>query len=258
MTEFRKILSEVIGTYTLVFFGTLSVVVTLLIAQGVETTNIFNIGIGALGGVGDWLSIGFAFAMPLIAAIYAFARISGAHFNPAVTIGLWSIKKFPTKDVIPYIVSQIIGSLLATFTIVAILGKQASTIGVLGSVAPFGDVTLLGVFIAEFLGTFLLMYAIMAVAVDKNAQPGFAALIIGLVILGIVVAIGNISGSGINPARSLTPMIGNLIVAGTPIDLLVLAVYIIAPILGAICGAQLYEYLYKRDWILKLKNIMSI
>lgn len=245
MTEFRKILSEVIGTYTLVFFGTLSVVVTLLIAQGVETTNIFNIGIGALGGVGDWLSIGFAFAMPLIAAIYAFARISGAHFNPAVTIGLWSIKKFPTKDVIPYIVSQIIGSLLATFTIVAILGKQASTIGVLGSVAPFGDVTLLGVFIAEFLGTFLLMYAIMAVAVDKNAQPGFAALIIGLVIIGIVVAIGNISGSGINPARSLTPMIGNLIVAGTPIDLLVLAVYIIAPILGAICGAQLYEYLYK-------------
>ena len=245
MTEFRKILSEVIGTYTLVFFGTLSVVVTLLIAQGVETTNIFNIGIGALGGVGDWLSIGFAFAMPLIAAIYAFARISGAHFNPAVTIGLWSIKKFPTKDVIPYIVSQIIGSLLATFTIVAILGKQASTIGVLGSVAPFGDVTLLGVFIAEFLGTFLLMYAIMVVAVDKNAQPGFAALIIGLVILGIVVAIGNISGSGINPARSLTPMIGNLIVAGTPIDLLVLAVYIIAPILGAICGAQLYEYLYK-------------
>lgn len=245
MTEFRKILSEVIGTYTLVFFGTLSVVVTLLIAQGVETTNIFNIGIGALGGVGDWLSIGFAFAMPLIAAIYAFARISGAHFNPAVTIGLWSIKKFPTKDVIPYIVSQIIGSLLATFTIVAILGKQASTIGVLGSVAPFGDVTLLGVFIAEFLGTFLLMYAIMAVAVDKNAQPGFAALIIGLVILGIVVAIGNISGSGINPARSLTPMIGNLIVAGTPIDLLILAVYIIAPILGAICGAQLYEYLYK-------------
>ena len=245
MTEFRKILSEVIGTYTLVFFGTLSVVVTLLIAQGVETTNIFNIGIGALGGVGDWLSIGFAFAMPLIAAIYAFARISGAHFNPAVTIGLWSIKKFPTKDVIPYIVSQIIGSLLATFTIVAILGKQASTIGVLGSVAPFGDVTLLGVFIAEFLGTFLLMYAIMAVAVDKNAQPGFTALIIGLVILGIVVAIGNISGSGINPARSLTPMIGNLIVAGTPIDLLVLAVYIIAPILGAICGAQLYEYLYK-------------
>lgn len=245
MTEFRKILSEVIGTYTLVFFGTLSVVVTLLIAQGVETTNIFNIGIGALGGVGDWLSIGFAFAMPLIAAIYAFARISGAHFNPAVTIGLWSIKKFPTKDVIPYIVSQIIGSLLATFTIVAILGKQASTIGVLGSVAPFGDVTLLGVFIAEFLGTFLLMYAIMAVAVDKNAQPGFAALIIGLVILGIVVAIGNISGSGINPARSLTPMIGNLIVADTPIDLLVLAVYIIAPILGAICGAQLYEYLYK-------------
>ena len=245
MTEFRKILSEVIGTYTLVFFGTLSVVVTLLIAQGVETTNIFNIGIGALGGVGDWLSIGFAFAMPLIAAIYAFARISGAHFNPAVTIELWSIKKFPTKDVIPYIVSQIIGSLLATFTIVAILGKQASTIGVLGSVAPFGDVTLLGVFIAEFLGTFLLMYAIMAVAVDKNAQPGFAALIIGLVILGIVVAIGNISGSGINPARSLTPMIGNLIVAGTPIDLLVLAVYIIAPILGAICGAQLYEYLYK-------------
>jgi glycerol uptake facilitator protein len=247
MTEMRKLVAEIIGTFILVFFGTVSVVVTLLLSTGASAPmGGFNIGLGALGGLGDWLAIGLSFGIALTVAIYAFGRVSGAHFNPAVTIALWSIKKFPAKDVIPYIIAQIIGALIGTFAIVAILGPVSSTVGVLGSVGAFGTVGPVGVFLAEFIGTMLLMLAVMAVAVDENAVPGFGALTIGLAVAGIVIAIGNISGSGINPARSLSPMIGNLVVAGSAGAAGgLLWIYIVAPILGAILGAYIYEYLYK-------------
>ena len=231
MTEMRKILAEIVGTFILVFFGTASVVLTLFVNSGNTYPNIYNIGIA----MPDWLCIGLAFGLALVVAIYAFGPISGAHFNPAVTIALWAGKKFPTADLIPYIVAQFIGSLLASAALLAISGPQASTIGALGGVGPFGDISMVGMFIAEFLGTFLLMYVIMAAD---------AALSIGLVLAGIVIAIGNYTGSGVNPARSFTPMLLNYFVSGAN-AFIYYPIYLIAPIVGAIVAVYLYDYFHK-------------
>ncbi|MCD7781205.1 MAG: aquaporin family protein [Methanosphaera sp.] len=237
MTEMKKILAEIVGTFILVFFGTASVVLTLLINSGVDSASIYNIGIT----MPDWLCIGVAFGLALMVAIYAFAPISGAHFNPAVTIALWVGKKFPGKDVIPYIIAQFIGSFIASAVLLAISGDVASSVGVLGSVGAFGDISNLGIFIAEFLGTFLLMYVIMATVVDSDVSVADAAVSIGIALAGIVVAIGNFSGCGVNPARSFTPMVLNYLVTGTN-TLSLYPIYLIAPILGAIVAVLLYNY----------------
>lgn len=240
MTEMKKILAEIVGSFILVFFGTATVVLTLFINNGQTFPSIYNIGIT----MPDWIGIGLAFGLALAVAIYAFGPISGAHFNPAVTIGLWAGKKFPTKDVIPYIIAQFIGSIIASATLIAISGPKASTIGALGGVGPFGDISMIGMFIVEFLGTALLMYVIMATAVDSKNQGVDAALSIGLVLAGLVIALGNYTGCGINPARSFSPMLLNYLVAGTD-AFIYYPIYFIAPIVGAIVAVYLYDYFHK-------------
>lgn len=174
----------------------------------------------------------------------ALGPISGAHFNPAVTIGLWAGKKFPGKDVIPYVIAQFIGAIIASAALLAISGPKASTIGALGGVGPFGDISIIGMFIVEFLGTALLMYVIMATAVDKNAPSIDAALDIGLVLAGIVIALGNFTGCGINPARAFSPMLFNFFVSGAN-AFIYYPIYFIAPIVGAIVAVYLYDYFHK-------------
>lgn len=240
MTEMKKLLAEVIGSFILVFFGTASVVLTLLINGGPTTTSIYNLGIT----MPDWIGIGLAFGLALVVAIYAFGSVSGAHFNPAVTIALWVGKRFPGKDVIPYIIAQVVGSFIASAALLAIIGPVASTGGVLGSVGAFGDISWIGIFIAEFLGTFLLMYVIMVTAVNPKATSADAALSIGLVLAGIVISLGNFSGCGVNPARALSPMVLNQIVTGAS-ALNLYPIYLIAPILGAIVAVYLYDYFHE-------------
>jgi len=228
----QKFLAELIGSFILVFFGTASVVLVLLVNGG--------IGIEAIT-MADWIAIGLAFGLALTVAIYALGPISGAHFNPAVTIGLWAGKKFPTSDLPTYIIAQFVGSIIASAVLLLMAGTQiASTTGALGSVGDVAGIGMGGVFIAEFLGTALLMYCIMAAAVDGKAKD--AALSIGLVLAGIVVAIGGFSGCGVNPSRVFAPMLMNTLV-GTAAPWELFPVYLIAPILGAIVAVYLYDYL---------------
>ena len=166
----KKCLAEFIGTFFLVFMGAGAAAITLMISQGTVPPNSFNIGIGALGGLGDWLAIGLAFGFAIAASIYALGNISGAHINPAVTIALWTVKKFPGRDVVPYIIAQLAGASVASLLFAVIVGAGAVTIGGLGATAPFEGIGYVQAIVAETVGTFLLMLAIMGVAVDKRAS----------------------------------------------------------------------------------------
>ena len=244
----QKFLAEVIGSFILVFFGTASVVVTLLVNSGIGTTVIDTAATAIT--MADWVAIGLAFGLALTVAIYALGPISGAHFNPAVTIGLWAGKKFPTSDLIPYVVAQFVGSIIASGVLYAIcsFGKGALKTGLgLGSVGDIAGIGMIGIFIVEFLGTALLMYVIMAAVVDGQAKD--AGLSIGLVLAGIIVAIGGFTGCGINPSRSFAPMLFNSLfkLTATPVDWALYGVYFIAPILGAIVAVYLFDFLKVED-----------
>lgn len=242
----KKFISELIGTWMLVTVGAGAAAVTLMLAEGEKKASDFNIGIGALGGLGDWLAIGLAFGIVIAAAIYIFGPVSGAHFNPAVTIALWVSKRFPTKDLIPYLVAQFVGATLGAATIFVMLGSKGATVGGLGAPGAFPGMTLTGVFIAELVGTFILMLTIMGIAVDKRAPQGWAGLMIGLIVAGLIITMGNISGQGINPARSFGPIFVDSLVGG-PNGWSVIWIYLVAPIIGAILAVWLYDGVIKED-----------
>jgi len=139
---FRRCVAEFIGTLLLVYFGAGAAAITILIANGESPkSNFLSSGIGALGGLADWLAIGMAFAIAIAGAIYIFGHISGCHINPAVTIALWAVKKFPGKDVIPYIISQLTGATFASILFVGVVGKRAAVIGGCGATALFPGIS---------------------------------------------------------------------------------------------------------------------
>jgi glycerol uptake facilitator protein len=242
----KRCLAEFIGTFFLVFMGAGAAAITLMISQGSVPPNAFNIGIGALGGLGDWLAIGLAFGIAIAAAIYALGNVSGCHINPAVTIALWTVKKFPGRDVVPYIISQLAGASVASLLFAVIVGMGAVTIGGLGATAPFPGIGYLQAMVAEAVGTFLLMLAIMGVAVDRRAPSGFAGLIIGLTVAGVITTVGNISGSSLNPARTFGPYLGDTLLGGHNLWIY-LPIYIIGPILGAVLAAIAYNYMTSEE-----------
>ncbi len=241
MSLTKKFIAEFVGTGLLVFFGAGSAAITLMIAKGQSTPNPFNIGIGALGGLGDWFAIGMAFAIVITAVIYSLGRVSGAHINPAVTIALWATKRFPTAEVIPYIVAQLLGATFGSLLFLACAGSNAALIGGLGATAPFPGVSYGQAILTETVGTFVLMLVIMGIAVDERAPREFAGLIIGLTVGGIITTIGNVTGSSLNPARTFGPYIGDSLFG---INLWKFyPIYVIGPIVGALIAAFLYDYL---------------
>jgi len=232
----RRCCAEMLGTGMLVFFGAGAAAITLMIARSTSQ------GIGALGGLADWFAIGMAFAIVIAAAIYALGRVSGAHLNPAVSIALWSTKRFPSKDTGAYIVAQLIGAAIGSLLFAACAGMDAVTIGGLGATIPFHGTSYGQAILAEFIGTFVLMLAIMGVAVDSRAPPGFAGLIIGLTVGGIITTTGYIAGASLNTARTFGPYLGDWLLGGKNFWMY-FPIYIIGPVLGAIAAAFVYDYL---------------
>lgn len=235
---FKRSIAELIGTYVLVFLGTGSVVTAMLLVQGANRIpeNSFNVGLN----IEAWFAIGIAFAIAIIAMIYAFGHISGTHINPAVSIALWATGRFPAKDMMGYIVAQLIGASLASFTIVAILGSRAVDTG-LGATAMFDGVSYSQAMLCEAVATFFLMLTIMGSAVDKRAPAGFAGLAIGLVVAADIIVVGNITGSSLNPARTFGPYLAEFMLGGTNFWWQ-FPIYIIGPIVGALVAAFVYDY----------------
>ncbi len=237
----KKFIAELIGTFFLVFFGTGSAVVTLLIDDGV---NHGAAGIGLLGGLGDWLAIGLAFGLTVMACIYLFGKISGAHLNPAVTIGLLVSKNISLIDSVYYIVAQAIGAVLGSLLLFVCLGAPAVTIGGLGATAPGLSVGYIPAMIAECIGTFFLMLVVMGVAVDKKADPGVAGISIGMTVAAVIIVLGAFTGASINPARTFGPYLMDTLLGGANLWGF-FPIYLVGPIVGAILAALVYGYLAK-------------
>jgi aquaporin NIP len=199
----KKLCAEMLGTFALVFAGTGAIIIN-------EASN------GAITHVG----IAFTFGLIILAMIYTFGDISGAHFNPAVTFGFWAARRLPLSEVAPYIVSQCIGALLAS----GILKLLFPNNKLLGATVPAGSE--MQSFILELLLAFFLMLTILNVSTGAKEKGITAGIAVGAVIALEAMFAGPICGASMNPARSLAPAIVSL-------RLEHLWLYIIAPIVGA-------------------------
>jgi len=219
----NKLSAEFIGTFILVFAGSGAVMI--------------NDITGALGHAGVALTFGFV----IVALIYSFAHVSGAHFNPAVTIAFYSMGEFDRKRVLPYISAQILGAIAASITLFYLLQEdfnQLSEVSYLGATLPHGSVA--QSFGFEFLLAFILMLVISASAVHGKAIKDFAGIAIGFTVGLEAMFAGPITGASMNPARSIGPAI----VSG---HFEHLWLYVVATILGALLAALVYVKLIHSD-----------
>jgi glycerol uptake facilitator protein len=235
-----RCIAEGVGTALLVYFGAGAAAMTLMLAAGTKTATPFNVGIGQLGGLADWLAIGMSFAIILAVVIYSLGRVSGAHLNPAVTIALLVTKRFPAGETAGYIIAQCVGAAIGSLLFFLTVGMDAVTIGGLGATTPFPGIGFGQAILAEAIGTFVLMLAIMGVAIDERAPPGFAGLIIGLTLGGMITVTGNIAGASLNPARTFGPFLMDFLLGGSNLWAF-FPIYIIGPVVGAVLAAIFYD-----------------
>ncbi len=203
----KKYIAEALGTFALVFAGTGAIVIN-----------------DATGGAITHAGIALTFGLVVLAMIYTVGDISGAHLNPAVTIGFWIARRLPGRELAPYIASQIMGALIAS-GLLRILFPESK---VLGATLPAGSE--LQSFILEFVLTFLLMLTILNVSTGAKEKGITAGIAVGAVIGLEAMFAGPICGASMNPARSLAPAL-------VSIHLEHLWVYLVAPPLGA-CAAM--------------------
>lgn len=242
MTLAKRCAAECLGTLILVYIGAGAAAITLMLAQGTNPATSFSIGIGALGGLADWLAIGMAFAIAIAGGIYALGRVSGAHLNPAVSIALLATRRFPARDTLAYVIAQCIGASAGSLLFALSAGSNAVLVGGLGATAPFPGIGMGQAVLAEAIGTFILMLVIMGVAVDRQAPPGFAGLIIGLTVGGVITTTGNIAGASLNPARTFGPYLIDSVLGGPQLWQF-LPIYIIGPVAGAVAAAFIYDWI---------------
>ncbi len=210
----REIVAEAIGTFTIVFAGTGAVIVN-------------NISGGAITHLG----ISFVFGAVVTALIYSIGHLSGAHFNPAVTLAFWTSGFFPKRRIIPYILAQLIGAIAASILLRISLGKVAN----LGATLPLNG-NWLQSFVLETVLTFILMFVIFGSGLDRRAHIGFAGLAIGLTVGVEAAFMGPITGASMNPARSFAPaLVGGIWQHHW--------LYWVAPILGAQIAVVIYRLL---------------
>ncbi len=203
----KKYIAEFIGTFAMVFCGTGAIIIN-------QETN------GSIGHAG----IAITFGLIVIAMIYAFGHVSGAHINPAVTIGFWITKRFTGKEILPYICMQFLGGIVASLLLKYLFPNNIN----LGATFPAGSE--LQSFILETTLSFILMLVILYSTEESNHVNHFAGLTIGGTVLLEAMFAGPICGASMNPARSLAPAL----VSG---NFTSLWVYITAPVLGVVLAS---------------------
>ena len=212
----KKYLAELLGTYALVFAGTGAIIID-------QQTH------GSITHVG----IAITFGLVITSMIYTFGDISGAHLNPAVSIAFTIAKKFPVKELLPFIISQTSGALLASLTLKFLFPDNQF----LGSTIPAGNAS--QSFVLEFILTFFLMLVIIHVATGSKERGLFAGMAIGSIVGLEAMFAGPISGASMNPARSFGPAI----ISG---HVEFLWIYLSATTFGAVMAIPVWKFLTRQ------------
>lgn len=217
----KKYIAEFIGTFTLVLFGT---------------------GVAMVSG-GNIIATSLAFGLAIVASAYAIGDISGCHVNPAVSLAMLINKKLSVKDFVGYVVSQILGALAGSGILYAILNSTKIGVESLGANGfaelSATNITLFGAIVTEVILTFVFIYTILGVTSDEK-KSHIAGIVIGLTLVFVHLFGIALTGTSVNPARSLAPA---LIQGG--VALKQVWVFIIAPLVGGALAAILFKKINK-------------
>jgi aquaporin Z len=220
----KKNLAEFFGTFWLVFGGCGSA----MLAAGFP-----DVGIGLVG-------VSLAFGLTVLTIAYSLGHISGAHLNPAVTIGLWMGGRISAKEILPYVISQVLGGIAAAAVLYIIVTGNGSEIGSFaangyGEHSP-GGYSLFAAIVTELVMTFMFLLVILG-ATDEKAPKGFAGIAIGLALTLIHLVSIPVTNTSVNPARSISQalFVGDWAMAQ-------LWLFIIVPVVGAALAGIVYKY----------------
>lgn len=208
----RRYIAEAIGTFALVAIG-----------PGASMVAARTHAFGHMG-------VALAFGLVVTLVVASTGHLGGAHINPAVTLGFWSVRRFPGRDVMPYIVAQCVGAVAASALLVWLLGP----VGNFGATVPL--LPMPQSFVVEFGYTALLGFVIMGVATDERSPTAVAPFAIGITVFAGAMVTGPLTGGSFNPARTLGPaVVGGIWTAHW--------LYWLAPVFGMIGGMWCYELL---------------
>jgi glycerol uptake facilitator protein len=228
----QKLVAEFLGTGLLTLIGAGSVTATLTLEAGTK----------APFSEADLGVISFAFAFIIVAMVYAIGKVSGCHINPAVTIALALTRRVDWGTAGAYIVAQFLGAIAGAFGIVAMFGSDAASKSILGVTSYGASVSPLQAIVAEAIGTFILVFTIYGVAVDPRSPTGWAGLVIGLIVAGIIFVVGPVTGAALNPARAFGTVFVQALLGGKSFYNQYL-VYLVGPVLGGVLGGFAYDFL---------------
>ncbi|AMA50256.1 MULTISPECIES: aquaporin Z [Flavobacterium] len=224
----KKNIAEFIGTFWLVLGGC---------GTAMLAANFGNVGVGLTG-------VSFAFGLTVLTIAYSFGHISGAHLNPAVTIGLWAGGRISSKEILPYVISQIAGAIFAAGVLYVIVTGNGGAIGDFaangyGEHSP-GKYNMVAAIVTEFVMTFMFLLIILG-ATDSRANTSFAGIAIGLALTLIHLISIPVTNTSVNPARSISQAI---FVGDWAISQLWL--FVVIPVIAALLAGSVYKY-FKED-----------
>ena len=236
----KKYIAEMIGTFVLTLMGCGSAVFA-------------GIGLGTTGFGVSTLGVAFAFGLAVIAMAYTIGNISGCHINPAITMGVWASGRMKGKEAGGYMLFQVVGAIIASAVIYFLVhtGNEGGLSAVFNDTTTTGansflPGTIVPAFVAEFIFTFIFVLVVLGTTDSKKGAGAFAGLAIGLTLVLVHIVCIPITGTSVNPARSIGPAIFACIQGDcTPISQIWL--FIVAPIAGALLSAGVWKYFGSKE-----------
>lgn len=232
----KKYIAEMIGTFVLVLMGCGSAIFA-------------DIGVGTTGYGISTLGVAFAFGLSVIAMAYTIGNISGCHINPAITLGVWANGRMPGKEAAGYMFFQVIGAIIASAVLYLLVhtGNEAGVEAVFNNTTTTGansfmEGNLVPAFLAELIFTFIFVLVVLGTTDEKKGAGNFAGLAIGLTLVLVHIACIPITGTSVNPARSIGPAIFAAI-EGNCQPIAQVWLFIVAPFIGAILSSIIWNIL---------------